>query len=276
MKKWRLILSGYNDPYANMAIDEALCRRQADPGALPVVRIYGWEPASFSLGYFQKPESLFNLKVCRQENISFVRRFTGGEIIFHKDDLTYSVCCRRDDLGIFGSIDESYKIISGFILEAYRSLGLEAEFFSAVKTFKQKESPTGALCFSSKEGYDITIQEKKIGGSAQRRRKKVIFQHGSIPLKMGTNLCALFLNDDISGIDNKVISLEEALGRPIHFGELSEALIVSFTKVFNVDLQIACLDAQEVELSGILIREKYRNPEWNLYRKNTLFSTVEC
>lgn len=277
MKTWRLLLSGSNDPYYNMALDEAIARIQVAGKSMPTLRIYGWEPAGFSLGYFQKTDSVLNTQRCIDNRIPFVRRFTGGEIIFHNQELTYSVSCCELDLPVGSSVVESFKYISSFILRAYRMLGLEADYCSDLLKKPGFDHAAKALCFASKEDYDIQISGRKIGGCSQRRIKQTVFQHGSIPLDIDLGGISGFLNDPVAGVEEKAISLNEAAGRKISFQELSDIFVRAFTDTFNICLVKIGLTAEEVELARVLKKDKYETPEWNLFRKSPeILFTMKC
>ncbi len=266
MRKWRIIPSRFNDSYTNMAIDEAIAREQSAGEELPTLRFYGWSPASFSLGYFQNTSKVLNISRCDKEKIPFVRRFTGGEIIFHDQELTYSLSFPQPEPGRLNSVKDSFRINSSFILEAYRRLGLEAGFVSQ-GSLGRVSGPAKALCFESCEEYDIMVRGRKLGGSSQRRIKNIIFQHGSIPLKFDFNKFKPFLNQDIVGLEDKVISLEEALGRQISFNDLERLLKESFEEVSGVELVAGDLSFKESESADRLKKEKYQNPRWNVLRK---------
>jgi lipoyl(octanoyl) transferase len=266
MSKWRLIPGRFNDPYTNMAIDEAIAREQSAGSELPTLRFYGWSPAGFSLGYFQDASGILNIPKCVKEGVPFVRRFTGGEVIFHDQELTYSLCFPGVMTGPFNSVKDSFRINSSFILEVYRKLGLDAGFVSQ-RSAEVPSGPAGALCFESSEEYDIMVQGKKLGGSSQRRIKNIIFQHGSIPLKFDFNKFKPFLNQDISGLEDKVISLGEALGRELSFNDLEGLLRRSFEEVIGVELIEGDLSFKESETADSLKKEKYQSSRWNVLRK---------
>jgi len=262
MNRCRLIDTGSLDCYSNMAIDEALLEAYGIEGSLPVLRIYGWKPAAFSIGYSQDPGNELNLNRCKNAGISFVRRFTGGGVIFHKDELTYSIVCKREDLGISAFSKEAYKVLCLFIIKAYKSLGLCAEYCLRETTRQDKSW----FCFSERERYDILINGKKLGGNAQRRRKDIIFQHGSIPLKSHIEQAVPMLRGCPKIDRAKATSLSHALGRDIGYKSLKDTLIKSFKQVFNSDILESSLSQREISLARTLLNEKYIKKEWNLYR----------
>ncbi|MCP4650824.1 MAG: lipoate--protein ligase family protein [PVC group bacterium] len=267
MTNWRLILSQNNTPHANMATDEAILKAYAAGKAPPTLRIYSWKPESISLGYFQKAKEVLNTKRCLDQSVLFVRRITGGEAIFHGDDLTYSIICSKDDLVLPESVKESFKTISSFLINAYKAMGLEAAFScenqDVVAPIMFESRKRSDFCFAANQDFDITIKGKKIGGNAQKRRRNMIFQHGSIPLSLDINRISLFLRENLKDVKDRVISLSDAAGRKISFDDFSEIIIKSFQKTFGLELNIDKLTDEELQVANTLSREKYENKEWN-------------
>jgi lipoyl(octanoyl) transferase len=263
MTHWRLLLSGSNDPAANMAIDEAVLRAYQNCDAAPTLRIYGWKPKGISLGYFQYPEKVLNLKNCSEYKIPFVRRITGGESIFHDDDLSYSIICSRKDLAeLTDSVKESFKILSSFIIKAYKTIGLDAGFFCEAGDAGSTVRPSD-FCFAKTNDFDISVCGRKLGGNAQKRIKKIIFQHGSIPLTLDVDRIKLFFREELSCLENSAVSLEKAAGRKIDFHELSSILEHSFRESFHVSLSQGELSPFEKVSAARLKEDKYNNQEWN-------------
>lgn len=285
---WRLIQSGFNDAYTNMAIDEAIFLGYCQEISPPTLRIYGWKPAAFSLGFFQDAGKTLDLDKCEREGVSVVRRMTGGGAIFHHRELTYSMVCSQDEIKAFGQVLNSFKIICSFLTNAYRKLGLNPTFaiensprntHEAIRPPKSvggrppkqcggrnTNKKPSSFCFASQEKYDILIDGKKIGGNAQKRRKDIIFQHGSIPLQSDIDKAVAFLKEKPQKLKNGIICLEEALGRQVAFCELENFLRDSFEQVFGVHLNKEELSFKEQELVENLKGEKYSRQEWNLNR----------
>ncbi len=262
MKKWRVIDTGYLGCYSNMAIDEALLKRYDPAGGLPVLRIYGWKPQAFSIGYSQNPQTELDLDKCRAERIDFVRRITGGGVIFHKNELTYSIVCSKEDLGLSTFSKEAYRILCSFIVRTYQNLGLQAEY-SLQETVRRSKS---WFCFTERERYDIVINGKKIGGNAQRRKKGIIFQHGSIPLRSDLKQALPLLRNCPKIDKTKITSLSGALGQDISYSRLKSLLMESFKQAFGVDIVENGLNQKERALTALLLNGKYAKEEWNLYR----------
>ena len=260
---WRLVLSEWSDPYTNMAVDEAILRAYLANIVPPTLRIYGWRPPAISLGYFQKAEEILDIARCISHNVPFVRRITGGEALFHSDELTYSIVCSKDALSLPDSVKESYKTLTGFLLNAYRILGLEASFFSAVNN-KSANKNCSSYCFAAIHDFDIAINGKKLGGNAQKRIKNTIFQHGSIPFTVNTKRVNLFFREELKGAEDKVISLEDALGETIDFEQFQSIVVGAFRKTFKVQFAEDSLTAFELRLVESLKREKYGNRQWKV------------
>jgi len=169
-----------------MAQDKALLETFEEDG-IPVFRLYSWEE-SVTIGISQTFDSCVSLypelEAYRDRH---AKRMTGGGILYHGHDLSYSLILPVAMMqGL--SVKESYAQITGFLLDFYLGLGLDAHW--------AKEDPNIVLvsdpfCQVGFEPYDIIIQGHKIGGNAQKRNKKAIFQHGSVPLwrsEHGTSL----------------------------------------------------------------------------------------
>ena len=263
---WRLIDTGPLDPFSNMAFDETLLRGYECHGAPPTFRIYGWEPAGISLGFAQDPEKVLDLGACRRGSMPFVRRLTGGGMIAHGDELTYSFVCSKEDLGISGQIVSSYKTIASFLIRFYESLGINASFACDVPSDDILGVPS-ALCFSAKEKYDIVVDGRKIGGSAQKRSSSAIFQHGSIPLRVDMERTRSFLRVQASGDSGSgVTSLKELLGRSAEASELTRALTDAFARTFGASLRAGQLSEAEKIMCAELKSLKYASRQWNYER----------
>ncbi|MGO9107919.1 MAG: biotin/lipoate A/B protein ligase family protein [Thermoguttaceae bacterium] len=158
----------------NMAVDEMLLERAQDQAAA-CLRFYSWSAPTLSLGYFQTYTD-------RQEHppslsCAAVRRLTGGGAIVHDAELTYSIVLpgahrladHRDDL---------YQAVHGCLIEALKRLGITARLCAAADKIETAREPF--LCFQRRASGDVLIGETKICGSAQRRRKGAVLQHGSL------------------------------------------------------------------------------------------------
>ena len=150
LKLCRLIETGSGSAAWNMALDEALLSnfKEAD---LPILRLYRWEP-SLSLGRFSKLEESVDRQKIEQSDISYVRRMTGGGILVHGDELSYTLILPRKSLKEKG-IKESYRHLCCFLIRLYEELGHKADFACD----QHLEGEKSDICLATNEAYDIVI-----------------------------------------------------------------------------------------------------------------------
>lgn len=256
-----------------MAKDESIFASYAHKN-ISTLRIYGWERPCVSLGYFQKADEALFLDNSSEAKIPFVRRMTGGAAILHGDEITYSLTLCCGDLGLDGSVKASYKKLTSFLLNFYNDLGVKAGYaFSEPVCPKDGELSRSHrhFCFSSREQFDIIIKGKKIGGNAQKRRKKNIFQHGSIPLSVDFDLAQRVIKDVPPDIAKKTQGLEFLIKEKCDRDGLIKKLVTGFLNTFGVDAEYGALDEDEERLMQNLIKDKYSVIEWNArYAKTRL------
>ncbi len=228
-KDFRFILSQNLSAKENMAIDKALVEN-FKMGDNPIFRLYSWEK-SFTIGMGQDIEQYKHLKEQYQDN--YAKRITGGGVLFHGHDLSYSLVLDSEDFKNL-SVKQSYEKICKFLLNFYKNLGLKVCFAKDDKSVTLSKSP---YCQEGFEAYDILVEGRKIGGNAQRRKKHLIFQHGSIPLEKTSDnpILGSSLRDfDINiGYNEAIIKLKK-----------------SFEDTFDVSLKDSNLTKNEKELIG--------------------------
>ncbi|GFO62772.1 lipoate--protein ligase family protein [Geomonas paludis] len=260
MCKWRLIDTGPLEGPANMALDEALLNCfQKDP-TRPVLRLYGWNPATLSVGRYQNAAAALNLDLCREEGVPVVRRMTGGGIIYHAAEVTYSVVCAPEHLGDRTGVKDGFRKLCGFLLGTYQRLGLDARFAVDWNPAEERLGERTSFCFAGKEEFDVVVNDRKIGGNAQRRLSGAILQHGSIPLESRVQQGLRYLKEPAPGAARSV-SLSE-LGHTPEQDELKRLLVDSFQERMGVDLVPEPPTDQEMVTAGKLEEHKYRCPSW--------------
>lgn len=159
----------------NMGIDEMLMERAAERG-IATLRFYEWSPATLSLGYFQNAAE----RACHAASSAcdLVRRSSGGGAILHDRELTYSISLPTAH-PLAADAETLYRRVHGLLLEALAEFGIDAEL-NEHALFRIGGDPF--LCFERRAVGDVVLRGFKIGGSAQRRRRGAILQHGSILL----------------------------------------------------------------------------------------------
>lgn len=278
MKKeiWRFIDSGNGSPSFNMALDEALLDWHSEGRIPPVIRFYGWDPATLSIGYFQKVEKEIDLDAVRKHSLGFVRRPTGGRGVLHEHELTYSVIVSEDHPEMPKTVTEAYRVISEGILKGFHKLGLEA-YFAVPKTVEEKESlknPRSAVCFDAPSWYELVVEGRKVAGSAQTRQKGVILQHGSILLDIDEDkLFSLFKypNERVKermqkAFKNKAVAINDISSRKITLDMAKVAFKNGFEEGLNIELTPYELSTEELEHVNRIARERYENDDWNFKR----------
>jgi len=256
MPEWRLIDTGFLSGPENMALDEALLENFTEDST-PVLRLYGWQPASISIGRFQKTEGFLDISRCREDSIPVVRRITGGGMIYHHKELTYSIVCTPEHLGITKKPSEAYRKICGFLLEFYNRLWLKAEF--AMNLCAEKQGGRENFCFAGNEQYDIIINNRKIGGNAQKWLKNAVFQHGSIPVENCLDEASRYLLSKPENMMESSTSLREQ-DVEYTYSEMFSILSESF---FGRAKQSELTEAEKTSMQSLL-SEKYTSDEWNL------------
>lgn len=262
---WRLIYSENGSASYNMALDEALLQAFITSNSKPVLRFYGWAPAALSIGRFQNAANTVFMEKCRTDSVALVRRITGGGAIYHGEELTYSIVCRAEDIAINSSTKDTYKQLTSFLFNWYKDKSLEPDYAENILPTAQLGEKT-AYCFAGNEKLDIIVSGKKLGGNAQHRKKNIIFQHGSIPLK---NLAAtgleymLYQNIPIT---LKTTSLNE-WGISLSPKEIAEELTESFCCQCKSKLMASELTEHESEIASFLMTTKYSWDRWNIEGK---------
>lgn len=160
-----------------MAVDEALAETVRSGGP-PVLRFYRWAPVCLSLGRNQPARGRYDLEQLRARGIEVVRRPTGGRAVLHDRELTYAVVLPA---GQFSSPRAAYAAINRGLVDGLRRLGVPARLQPRMGT----RAPTPSLvpCFNDPTEGEVVAAGRKLLGSAQRRDRGVLLQHGSLPLQ---------------------------------------------------------------------------------------------
>lgn len=242
----RLIRHGGLRPDLNMALDEAL---GTEP---PVLRLYAWDPAAISIGYFQAADA-FTPEALARDGLVLVRRVTGGAAIDHTDDLTFSVIARPDDPLFAGDVPSSYFRIHDAVAAGLRRLGVEAD----ARTDRPVVSDSGrageVVCFHKATAFDLVWQGRKLVGSAQRRKHDRVLHHGSIPRTKNR-------------LATEAASLEDAMGRVPSFDEVADAIEAGFEEGLGVTLERSVVTDAEWERAEGVAAERFGNEAWTRRR----------
>jgi lipoate-protein ligase A len=171
----RLIIDGPADGAWNMALDEALLQA-AEADGIATLRFYQWSEPTLSLGYFQSHADRELHPASR--SCPIVRRSTGGGAILHDRELTYSIVLPLSESRRFHA-EHLYQAVHGSLIDTLAEFGIAA---SLCPTSSVPPATEPFLCFQRRSPGDVLVGQHKIAGSAQRRRRCAILQHGSILL----------------------------------------------------------------------------------------------
>lgn len=167
--EWWFVDTGANDPAFNMAFDEALLE-SAVSRSHPLMRFYAWEPPAASFGYFQRYRDVEKLTEIRP----LIRRCTGGGLVPHENDWTYSVILPPSCDWFQLNARESYRRIHHWLRQSFQLL-------SVPTVLAQKTDHSGpGQCFVGSEISDLILEHRKLAGAAQRRNRHGLLIQGSI------------------------------------------------------------------------------------------------
>lgn len=261
MQIWRLLKPDTHDAFMNMAVDESILKNRIENLVPNTVRLYSWKPSTVSIGRFQDAKRELHVEDCTKHGVDVVRRITGGGAVYHDSDgeLTYSVVVKRADLGT-DDIGEVYAKIYSALTEALRTLGVEADFNPG----DVKACP------------NLTVNGRKISGSAQAHRKGVVLQHGTLLSRVDLVRMFTFLRVpwaktcmQVAKIaENKITSIDAETGRNISTNEIVAAFVQGFERTFKVKLEAGRLTSKELEAAEYLRKQKYATDKWNLSGHN--------
>ena len=208
----------------NMAVDQALLM-SAEQDGIVTLRLYAWDQPTLSLGYFQK----YDDRQLHAASVAcpVVRRRSGGGAILHDQELTYSLSIPSSHRWS-KETSELYDLVHRVVIELLAEDGIKSQLFKDATEVKTEGGdlevvidPTAFLCFQRRSDGDLVSSEVKVLGSAQRRLKHSLLQHGSLLFqksKFAPELPGLM---ELSGKRMQLVDfsqrLSEALGRALGF-----------------------------------------------------------
>lgn len=263
---WRLIIHPPANGAHNMAVDQAISECVAAGDVPPTLRFYAWEPPCLSLGQGQPYADLDPDRLAAR-GWDVVRRLTGGRAILHADELTYSIAAPLTDPRVTGGVVESYRRLSRGLMQGIEHLGAVV---ASEKAAEGAHGFKGPVCFEVPSDYEITVDGRKLIGSAQTRREGVVMQHGALPLygDLTRIVDALVFADNIdrevarARVIERAITLEEALDHRPTFEQVVAALTAGFATALNLSFEAGDLTIEEFIRADILRAERYASPQW--------------
>ncbi|MFW9928037.1 MAG: biotin/lipoate A/B protein ligase family protein [Candidatus Thorarchaeota archaeon] len=256
MNKWRFFPLTTYTPQENMAIDEAIFRLKIMKySSIPnTVRFYRWNPSSVSIG---KNQSLYNevdVDACKKNNISIVRRISGGGAVFHmfEGEITYSIITDMASIGV-SNFQEAYNRILLALTKGLNKLSLNAN---------QGQINCPALFINS----------KKISGNAQASSGNILLQHGTVLIRYNPELMYTVLKARpdkprtkmIQSVYAYITTLEQ-LGVTTDFPTIVSNLTKGFFEEFSISSKMLIkpeISSKEDSLVKHFIKSRYDNWDW--------------
>lgn len=225
----------------NMARDEVLLEAGLQ-SAQPVVRMYQWERPTLSLGYFQEREAWMDAS--GWDETEKVRRLTGGGAILHDQEWTYSCVIPARNFRLHHPYD-LYDRIHAAIVAYAESYGIPLR--PRGETLSRVNEPY--LCYLRGDSHDLCLGTSKIVGSAQRRRKGALLQHGSFLLRR-------------SPLAFTILGVRDLLP-DVPLPQDMESLGLSLAEVFGEQVVRSDWTPEEHLQAYELAAQKYNRLEWD-------------
>ncbi len=255
--QWRVLVTPPADGATNMATDAALLDRARSSGEC-VMRVYEWVRPTLSLGRNQTARQHYDLSRANALGIDFVRRPTGGRAVLHHRELTYSVTAPGAALG---TLRDAYARINRLLLAALRALGVEA---TIAPRSGRAPSPGVAPCFDLPAEGELTVDGRKLVGSAQWRDPDALLQHGSILVDDDQALASTLLRDPGTP-PPRAADLRSILGRVPTARDLAATLRHAIVTMEDSDASPLEVDSA-LERRIAVEREHFLDEQWTWRR----------
>jgi lipoate-protein ligase A len=248
--------------FRQMAIDESILTAVSENLSKETIRFFDFEPTAITVGRLQRIDQEL-LDACRRNHIDVVRRLTGGRMVVHAEDFTFSLIVHASNSFFGGSVYQTYEAISAPFLSALRALGISVEWRKAElprREIKDGEALKSELCFAATSRYEIVIQGRKILGISQYRRGDTILVQGTLLLGKPVALYKMLFGAQAA--TSGFSSVANAHQTPIEFAAIAKVLSDEIMDTYRIPLREGQLSPHEIELATQLV-EKYRSPQWN-------------
>lgn len=257
-RDWNLIID--REPLKgswNMAVDDYLFRSLGEEPRT-YLRFYRWKRPTASIGYSQKASKVVDVDYCGKNGIDIVRRITGGKMVLHHKEVTYSVCSSDEEI-FPPNLAGSYSLVSQALMRGLERMGLHPCLADSSPDFYAR----GDLpCFSYPARNEVEVMGKKIIGSAQKRVGSKFLQHGSIPLEEDEELLQSVSTLPEKSGNIRMISIHEAVGKKVSFDWVVEHLEQGFSEFFGVRFRLKTFSSDEMDAIRHIQTQKYENPSW--------------
>lgn len=181
--QWLIIDSGRLPPEQIMAKDARLLEElQFNPQ--PILHLYEWEGDCLTYGYFTQPAQHLDLDALKECQLQMARRPTGGGIIFHLTDFAFSILIPAIHPHFSFNSLENYAYINGLVAQALAHLNQRSVQAKLWVENERELSVSTQFCMARPTQYDLIVDERKVGGAAQRKTKWGFLHQGSLSLML--------------------------------------------------------------------------------------------
>ncbi len=232
MNVFRLIKDTASDARHNMAVDEALMLGQGASESIPTLRFYTWSENALSVGYFQSVQEFNRPSRDGSKPSSVVRRLTGGGVVRHGHDLTFSLTVTMPHPQIPSAVKESYLKINEAVRIGLKKIYPALDYADCRDVKSMRERQKDRVCFEKPDCHDLLLNGKKILGASQRRIGNKFLHQSSL-----------------------------ALDQP--YPILIDHLIEGFRQAWKVEFETSVLTPEEMSAVSVIERERYSDPEWS-------------
>lgn len=247
-------------PEQNMAVDEVLINGLELGTFDGFLRFYRWSPPSFSFGYFQRIEKIVDPQKVREAGFGCVRRRSGGKMVFHADEWTFSVGSsiaeiKKKRSGAKSFIDY-FKVLLQPLLATLRDFGIQVDF----KIPGDGKNEDRILCYSTAAGHSVFVGDKKMIGAAGFESKGNIIVHGTLPISP-SNFPEYLFPQKISYDPLQIAFLNDWMTSEKVL-ELPHRVFFRFFEMFDGSEVFSDLTESELSSAKMLAEEKYSNLFW--------------
>lgn len=252
--RWRWLESAPASGAVQMAVDAALMARARTSGEA-VFRVFTWTRPTLSFGRHEAVRERFDAATLEACGYDAVRRPTGGRVLLHDGEVTYSVTAPAVD---GEPMRDAFARINRLLAAALARLGVRVDAAPAGRTLR----PGRDACFAEPSAGELVVAGRKLVASAQRRDDGALLQHGSILLvdRQGTlaALARMAMAPPAPGA-----TLADALGRDVTGAEVRDALRAALDAEAGRVVPLA--DAEAGALAAPLVAA-FEDPQWTWRR----------
>jgi lipoate-protein ligase A len=238
---WRLIDTDLGDPFYVTAIDDALISLKTEQTP-NILHFYRRNTPTISVGRSRPLQADINLETAQQHQIHIIRRTTGGGTIYTDPGcLIYSLILNTTTLNT-STAHSYFNHICPALVRMFTTLDIPTHY---------------------KPPNDILVNNKKISGSAMRKKSHCILIHGTILVNTNLPLMNTVLKNPKT---SQVSTLTQELPEPPTIQEIKNAMKKTFEHLFHTTFEPSTISKKEEKIITQLIINRYQNNTWNRKR----------